>query len=110
MTDYLTDLMTYYVNINDLDNDDLPIIDCWEISDWIKEVCDMQNINDFVKEYVDFTEMLLHDDDLEIFVRREDGTFEDIGYFIPSRSEWNKVAKKWIDTAPDNTIFVLRAN
>jgi hypothetical protein len=90
--------------------DDADVIDCWEMSDWINEVCEMQNINDFAKRYVDFTEMLLDDDDFEIFVYREDGTFQNIGYFIPSQTNWNKVAKKFIESSPRNIIFVIRAN
>jgi hypothetical protein len=89
---------------------DADVIDCWEMSDWIDKVCETQNINDFAKRYVDFTEMLLDDEDFEIFVRREDGTFQNIGYFIPSQTEWNKIAKRWIDASRHNQVFVIRAN
>lgn len=107
MPDYTTELIKCYMKINAIyDGED---IDCWEMSDWIDTVCETQDINDFVKKYVDFTMMLLDDDDFEIFVRHRDGTFENIGYFIPSQTEWNKVAKEYINNEP-NTIYVIRAN
>ena len=108
MTDYTTDLIKCYMKTSGIDDAD--VIDCWEMSDWIDEVCEMQSINDFAKRYVDFTEMLLDDDDFEIFVRREDGTFQNIGYFIPSQSNWNKVATEFIDSSSANVVFVVRAN
>jgi hypothetical protein len=107
MTDYTTDLIKCYMKTNGIDDPD--VIDCWEMGDWIDEVCETQDINDFVKKYVDFTMMLLDDDDFEIFVRHRDGTFENIGYFIPSQTEWNKVAKEYINNEP-NSIYVIRAN
>jgi hypothetical protein len=107
MTDYTNDLIKCYAKINDIDDAD--ITDCWILRDWIDKVCETQDINDLVKKYVDFTMMLLDDDDFEIFVRHRDGTFENIGYFIPSQTEWNKVAKEYINNEP-NTIYVIRAN
>ena len=108
MTDYTTDLTNYYKKINAIyDGDD---IDCWEMSDWIEMVCEAHDINEILKEYVDFTQMLLNEDYFEIFVRHEDGTFQDIGYFIPSQTEWKKVAKKWIDASSPNQVFVIRQN
>ena len=125
MTDYTTELIKLYQGKNDYtaelikcylnDKDyvaegDHPTIDCWEMSDWIEEMCQTQNINAYAKRYIDFTQMLLDDDDFQIFVRREDGTFQNIGYFITSRRDWGKAAKEWIDDSPRNAVFVVRAN
>jgi hypothetical protein len=111
MPDYTNDLIRQYINdnIKVADDEPYPTIDCWEIRDWVDEICELKNIDSSIMEYVDFKQMLLDYDDYEIFVRRKDGTFQNIGYFIPSQTEWNKVAKEYINNNY-HSIYVIRTN
>lgn len=110
MPDYTNDLIKYYINSKNIaEDEEMPQIDCWELRDWIDEISEIRNIDSSIWEYVDFKQMLLDDDDFEIFVRLEDGTFQNIGYFIPSRREWSKAAKEYINNN-HKSIYVIRAN
>ena len=109
MTDYKTALIKCYIESKGEDApENIDDIDCWTYADWIDEICECQDINNFVRRYTNFAKMLIDDDDFEIFVHYR-GTYEDIGYFIPSGDDWNQRAKKYIDEMREN-IFVIRAN
>lgn len=104
MMDYTTDVITQYLKmkgLNDPNNADIVI--CWEMSEWINETCEVQHINGYAKRYVDFTQMLFDDDDLEIFIRREDGTIVEVIYDTDS-------TKEWINNSPYNSVFVIQCN
>jgi hypothetical protein len=114
MTDYKTALIKCYIESKGGDApENIDDIDCWTYADWIDEICECQDINNFVRRYTNFAKMLIDDDDFEIFVLYR-GTYEEIAYFIPSGADWNERdwnqrAKKYIDEMWEN-IFVIRAN
>ena len=60
MTDYTTEVIAKYLKDNNLDApEDDGIIECIEYWDWIDEVCEINEINKFVRNYVNFEKMLI---------------------------------------------------
>jgi hypothetical protein len=110
MTDYTNEVIAKYLKDNNLDApEDDGIIQCIEYWDWIDEVCEINNINKFVRNYVNFEKMLLRDADMQIYVRLNDGTFQDIGYYIPSGPGWDVRAGEYIEYHPHD-VYVIKCH
>jgi disulfide oxidoreductase YuzD len=109
-------VIAYFLKFNKYDDpEDYDVIHCYEMSEWIDETCDYQEINTFAKRYVDFTQMLLDDDESELYtrIRKDDGEYEirELYDWVGEEGNvWNGRVAEYIKTAPANTIFAVRTN
>ena len=112
-------VIAYFLKFNNYDApteeeaDD--VITCYELNEWIDEVCKIQNINDFVMRYVDFTEMLMTDDYYELYTRihKCDDEYEIrqlYDWIGEEGNAWKGRVAEYIKSAPRNTIFAVRTN
>jgi len=93
----------------EFENENAEDITCLELNDWIEDVCEAQGINDFVRDYVDFTEMLWNDENTHIYMRHSNGTIQALHEWITSKDgeAWKKRGKEFVSTAPKDIIYIV---
>ena len=109
MTDYTKDVIAYFLNDKEMDApEDEDLISCVEYHDWIDGICEYRNIDDCVKDYVDFASMLMENGDVEIYVRHYDGRFQEFCEWMKEDGcAWKGRENECIKSAPRNNIFVI---
>jgi hypothetical protein len=104
--DYTEQVIAYHIKKQELTTDD---VSCYDYRDWVDMICDTQDINDYVKKYVDFAEMFRYDDSITIYVRDYDGTIQDLADWIEEDScAWKGRWKEYINSAPRDNLFIVQ--
>ena len=96
-------------HLMEFENTDAEDITCLELNDWIDDVCEVQEINDFVRDYVDFVDMILNDETTHIYMRHSNDTIQDAYEWINSTDGdvWKGRIKEFISSAPRNSIYIV---
>lgn len=107
-------VIDYFIKSNDYDvPEDIDNIWCETYEDWKDHMIDVMGLNvsktnDWILKYIDFAQMMIDDDDVEVFIYDSYQNKVCEFYEWCRNGAWDGRAKEFIQTALDNTLFVVR--
>lgn len=112
MTDYTKQVIAYHKKLRNIDEEKcrmmtIPLIRCYEVKDWVKRLINEYRIDDLIIDYVDFAQMLLDDEDITIYVRREKEIQSYYAWMNEKDCVWKGREKECLTFAPRNSVFIV---